>query len=328
MTMTTLRLRTRVADDQVADLAGKVPTDAAYDLLLTGATLVLKADSRPLCVYLPGYLAEPLALHPATYDVLRSLDGYDRTDNRGLAAGAPRQQVGDQKRTRTPKVRSGIAGVMGPVPAAPYCRLTAWTAQNYAGWEQLQPLLALVADALAEHVPERYSRQVAEARRCQPEWLVPGTPFTTVTVNNTYSTGVHTDKGDLAAGFSTLAVLRRGAYTGGRIVFPQHRVAADMRNGDLLLMDAHEWHGNTQLRAAHQPGCPHPPIWRTAHHLGGVVPDRRRTPGCRGCQAERISLVAYFRTAVPDCDTADAEAAKAARHSQKRTAQEAAHADS
>jgi hypothetical protein len=156
-------------------------------------------------------------------------------------------------------------------------------------------------------VPARYAAQLVEATRTEPDWVIPGTPFTTVTVNNTWPTGMHTDKGDLDAGFSTIAVLRRGGYTGGQLMFPEYRVAVDLADGDLILMDAHEWHANAEIRC-----------WCFADE-----PERKRLFGwCDtskgGCGAERISVVSYFRTEMTKCGTAEDEMARAARTRERR----------
>ena len=100
-----------------------------------------------------------------------------------------------------------------------------------------------------------------------------------MTVNNNYPTGVHTDKGDLDEGYSCLMALRRGEYTGGNLVFPEYRVSVNMKEGDLLLMDAHQWHGNTNIVKGSE-------------------------------DAERISLVLYYRTDMMFCGTMEAEAEK------------------
>jgi hypothetical protein len=154
----------------------------------------------------------------------------------------------------------------------------------------LHPLLRAVAAHLSEHVPARYHAQAQQAQLTDPAWVVPGTPFTTITVNNSYATGMHTDKGDLDAGFSTITTLRRGDYTGGRLVFPAYRAAVDMGHGDLILMDAHQWHGNTQIICA----CNKP--------MNGA---------CETCGAERISMVAYYRTKLVACGSPAEETAKA-----------------
>ena len=82
--------------------------------------------------------------------------------------------------------------------------------------------------------PERFAEQMKHIRRTHPEWVIAGTPFTTVTVNNTYSTGVHKDQGDLEEGFSTLVVFREGHYEGGWLCFPEYRLGVDMQDCDLL----------------------------------------------------------------------------------------------
>lgn len=282
---TELRLRTRIADAAIRDnLAGKVLGPADFDVLLTGATRLVKPDGRVLCVYLPGALAEQVA-DPAAYDVLHSLRGFV-TKNRGKASGTPRLDPTGRGRSYAAETASMVVGAVDGLGQQRYCRLTSWTGKNLPQWQQLHPLLRAVATHLAEHVPDRYANQAKEAAASDPAWLVPGTPFSTVTVNNTYPTGVHTDKGDLEAGFSTIACLRRGTYTGGQLVFPAYRVAVDLRDGDLILMDAHDWHGNTAIVCA----C-----------------GERIRSACETCGAERISVVSYFRTKVAQCGTPEQE---------------------
>lgn len=207
--------------------------------------------------------------------------------------GAARKAAGDWAGSPRPysrKVASTIVGAIDPMGQTKACRLTAWTGQNLPQWQQLIPLLQAVALEQLHYVPDRAEAQHQAAAAAHPAWVVPGTPFTTITVNNTYPTGVHTDKGDLDAGFSAITCLRRGSYTGGRLVFPEYRVAVDLKHGDLLLMDAHQYHGNTALVCA----C-------------GTEPNNF----CRTCGAERISVVSYFRTKVTECGSPDEELRKA-----------------
>jgi hypothetical protein len=74
------------------------------------------------------------------------------------------------------------------------------------------------------------------------------------------------------------------------LVFPEFRVAVDMHDGDVLLMDAHEWHGNTRIVCA----C-------------GDEPNG----ACAVCGAERISIVSYYRSNMVNCGTAEEEANRA-----------------
>jgi len=139
---------------------------------------------------------------------------------------------------------------------------------------------------MERYVPKRFAAQWARAEATDPAWRVPGTPFTTMTVNNTYPTGVHVDKGDLDVGFSCLAVWRRGQYSGGHLTFPEWRIAIDLQDGDLVLMDAHQWHGNTALELESE-------------------------------DAERISLVLYYRTKLLQCGPEGVEKLRGIRAKKK-----------
>jgi hypothetical protein len=298
-TFTDLRVRSRLPDEAMDIRKGKNLGDPDYDVLLTGPARVTRLDGRPLAVYLPGAVAAELDA-PGVAAVLASM--WDPTgSNRGLASGSPRFSSG-QTRSYGRRVSSAIAGAVDPGGQQRYCRLTAWTGRNLPAWEQLHPLLRAVAGHLEDHVPDRYAAQLAQAELTDPAWVVPGTPFTTVTVNHSYATGTHTDRGDLDAGFSTICCARAGPYTGGHLVFPQYRLAADLRHGDLLLMDAHEWHGNTPMICA----CGSP--------LAGP---------CKTCGAARTSIVSYFRTKLTACGTPEQEHDKANRYHEGAAARRA-----
>jgi len=204
---------------------------------------------------------------------------------------------------------------MGEDNVRPVCRLTAFTAQQIEQWDQLLPMFKEVARLFEEHVPDRFAVQAEEARKTHDEWIIKGTPFTTITVNNTYPTGIHTDKGDLDAGFSTLVALRRGNYTGGWLTFPQYGVAADMQDGDLLLMDAHEWHGNTPLLCE---GCEEP--LRKPEHMCEETQEKAKFYGMQPVSPERVSIVSYFRTKMVSCGTADEENARRESAAEKSAA--------
>lgn len=285
------RVRTHIGDAEMDSKVGRILTPGDYNVEVTGPARVFGPEGQVLAVYLPGVLA---TLMDEAWPVLSPI--RKATDNRGDASGTLRVQRGDQKRTRTRLIYSTIAGAVDPGPSStakgrsPACRLTAWTGKHLPAWQSLTPLFQAIDGHFRARVPDRYLRQQSAAQRTHPEWLIPGTTFTTVTVNNSYSTGVHRDAGDLREGFSTLAVARRGAYTGGHLVLPRYRMAFDLQHGDLLLFDAHEYHGNTAMTCPHQE----------------KALDRPCAEGC-----ERVSLVSYFRTKVQQCGTTEEELAKA-----------------
>lgn len=283
------RVRSKRSDEWAEKYKGAQVTPEMVNVLLTSEARVLRPDGKPLCVYLPGAIKDIADESYPDFSTIRMT-----TDNRGYASASTRFKDGDQ--LRAVPVTSAILGSFESTPRSPSCRLTAFTARQVERWDRLVPFFQRVAKLLEENVPDRYAAQAAEASRTPSDWVIQGTPFTTITVNNTYPTGIHTDKGDLDAGFSNLAVLRRGSYTGGWITFPQYGVAADMQDGDVLLMDAHEWHGNTPLLCSH---CGEN-LKMPGHDCG---PPTGRSP-------ERISVVSYFRTKMTECGTAEEENAR------------------
>jgi hypothetical protein len=163
-------------------------------------------------------------------------------------------------------VMSGIAGWYDRYPRIPYGRATSYTQREPEKFAMAYPFLQTLAKGFKDLLPWRYNNQMEAAQKLDPAYLVPGTPFTTITVNKTFRTAAHYDAGDLTSGLSNLLVLsNNGNYTGGYLIAPEYRVAVNVRPGDLLLINNHEvMHGNTPI----------------------VLGDE---------QAERVSLVCYFR---------------------------------
>ncbi len=163
-------------------------------------------------------------------------------------------------------VMSGIAGWYDRYPRIPYGRATSYTAREPEKFAMAYPFLQTLARGFKELLPWRYNNQMEAAKKLDPAFLVPETPFTTITVNKTFRTAAHRDAGDLNIGLSNLLVLsNNGNYSGGYLIAPEYRVAVNVRPGDLLLINNHEViHGNTPI----------------------VLND---------ATAERVSLVCYFR---------------------------------
>lgn len=163
-------------------------------------------------------------------------------------------------------VMSGIAGWFDRYPRIPYGRATSYTAREPEKFAMAYPFLQSLSNGFKELLPWRYNNQIMAAKKVDPRFLIPGTPFTTVTVNRSFRTACHYDAGDLTTGLSNLLTLtNNGNYSGCHLVAPEYRVAVNPRPGDLLLINNHEvMHGNTQIELLDE-------------------------------VAERISLVVYFR---------------------------------
>ena len=165
-------------------------------------------------------------------------------------------------------VFSGVAGWYDRYPRIPYGRATSYTEKYPELFAKSYPFLQSLNRGYKELLPWRWGNQKAAADKIDPRFLVPETVFTTITVNKSFRTACHRDAGDLNEGLSNLLVLGDGEYTGGYLVFPEYRIAVNVRPGDLLLVNNHEIiHGNTEIKLNHE-------------------------------KAERISLVCYFREAM------------------------------
>ena len=146
-------------------------------------------------------------------------------------------------------VFSGIAGWFDRYPRIPYGRATAYTQNHFDKFKLSFPFLQTLDSGFAELLPNRHAAQRAAADKIDPAFLVPQTVFTTVTVNKTFRTAAHRDAGDFSDGLSNLLVLsNNGNYSGGYLILPEVRIAINIRPGDLLLVNNHEYiHGNTPI---------------------------------------------------------------------------------
>jgi hypothetical protein len=120
--------------------------------------------------------------------------------------------------------------------------------------------------------------QFEKASKTPPTWLLRTkegiTPFTSITCNKSWRTAAHVDKGDLKQGFGVMCCL--GEFEGCDLVFPRYRTAVRYREGDILLADVHQVHGNTPLL-----------------NPDGTVPTGR--------QPERLVCVFYYREHMNQC---------------------------
>ena len=71
-----------------------------------------------------------------------------------------------------------------------------------------------------------------------------------MTLNYDFRTACHKDKGDLIGGLSTLTIFEdiKDTYDYFYIGLPEYKIAFDLREGDTLYFDAHEYHANTDFK--------------------------------------------------------------------------------
>jgi hypothetical protein len=188
------------------------------------------------------------------YDNVISFAKGSYSTNRGSVSGSDSKNVWDN-----PKVYSNIIGYMDCFsPKQKYlarlknqsfkynareCRFNATHPEKY---KHLIPLIQQIDHYYKVLVPEYYKNQYKKAN--QTHFRIPKTSFTTITTNVNYQTTIHKDKGDDEEGFGNLTVIENGSYTGAETCFPQYGIGVDVRRGDILFMDVHQWHGNLPMK--------------------------------------------------------------------------------
>jgi hypothetical protein len=252
-----------MGSQRAAALAGTLLDEYSFDTLVQDDATVLKPDGTPLLIYRKNVLDAKVCR--GAYEAL--VAAAKPSKNRGMAAGVVAKRVqskaGATTRTRIRPlkkdgtvsktdesgvaVRSGIVGYYDRYDRTPYCRLTAFALEHPERFSAALPFVGQVDKIFASEVPDRYAAQKAIVAKTHPDFFIHGTAFTTITVNRNWQTAVHQDVGDYRPGFGVMAVLERGTYRGGFLVFPQYRVAVDMRMRGVCMANVHEWHGNTPI---------------------------------------------------------------------------------
>ena len=153
------------------------------------------------------------------------------------------------KTTYANVVNSGIAGWYDRYPRIPFGRPTTYTRDNPEKFAKSYPFLQSLAKGFQDMLPWRYGNQKRAAESIDQRFVVPDTPFTTVTVNRDFRTAGHYDPANMPDGFANLCVISdNDNYTGCYLVFPEIGYAVDIRPTDLLLVNNQAGlHGNTEM---------------------------------------------------------------------------------
>lgn len=282
-----IHLKWQLPKDQWDSLLGvKLQEDNSYDVLIEEDADVYTPEGEILFQFRKKCL--PSNLSAEAFEVLRKIK--QKSMNRGVATGKLYQRGPhvrkDGSLSNTIQVPAG-AGVLSSIigyfdryTRTPYCRQTAFNANEPDKWKDVLPFLQAVDHCYKTINPERYEKQFAVVRETSKDFVIEGTSFTTVTVNQNFQTAVHTDQGDLKSGLSNILILRSGEFRGGNLVFPHYRCAVRPDTCDLLLFDSHHLHGNTPI-------------------FGKVG------------SYQRVSLVLYYREHMIECGTAAEELERA-----------------
>lgn len=187
------------------------------------------------------------------YDQVAEFMKKNPTSNRGSASGSNYYNVKEN-----PKINTSIIGYFdrwGPsqkrlfknngVALPIEVRETYFVEKYPEKFKKIIPYIQQVNDLYQQYVPDKYKKQYAKAK--ETHFKIANTAFTTITTNINFQTTIHKDAGDDEEGFGNLTVIEKGKYTGGETCLPQYGIGVDVREGDVLFMDVHQWHGNLPI---------------------------------------------------------------------------------
>ena len=236
MKLTTVKLTHELPEKDVAALAGQSIGAGHYTRLIDPFTIYLKPNGQFLCLWLKDRI--PLSLQRDAYRVLQ----HKSIAPPGSAAHRPTASGHGADR----KAGTGIIGCFDRDGRHhPYARKTAFT-KNYPHlFKQFLPYCQKVNDLYKEALLEIHGNQAFAAAFTDPAWLIEDTVFSTVQVKKGFRTHVHTDGNNLHNSVAPMTCFTNAQ--GCELIFPKYEVAVPYGNGDLLLANVHEWHGNGPL---------------------------------------------------------------------------------
>lgn len=218
-------------------------------------------DNKLLCKFRKNMLKE-VEINKLLHLKSAAKSGYTRPNASGYRSKEEKykwiisKSSGKRLHVLTSKSNSGIVGFYDSVSHFGYstsqdlnrCRMTAFTCKNIDSYNDCLKIFQKINLIFKKLVPERYKNQCWASKKIDPEFIIPKTVFTTITVNKNFRTALHRDAGDFKDGFGIMIVVSEGEpYDGSYTLFPEYQIGIDCRSGDLLAFDVHELHCNSQM---------------------------------------------------------------------------------
>lgn len=127
-----------------------------------------------------------------------------------------------------------------------YARETDYTSKNHAGYKKLIPLVEAVDRLYRSEFPQQYYYQ--RALDIDPHFQIGTSIFNQGIINKSFRTALHLDRGNIPGTMSNLICLGNESYIGGSLIFPEYRIAIDLRPRDYIGFLGQEiWHGNSEI---------------------------------------------------------------------------------
>lgn len=198
-----------------------------------------------------------------------------------------------------------FSSVLGYFEETPFmglpCRLTSYTQKYFEQYKHGLPYIEAIDSVFKRLIPDKHAKQLSAASE-KSRYRITKTAFSSITVNRNFRTALHVDAGDFKEGYGNLSVIERGRYTGGATILPRYKIGFNVRTGDFLAMDVHEWHCNTEMietDADKKYNRALPKIHNNSSDTGTLGGDQLFT---------RISFVCYLREKLRGCKMKDTQA--------------------
>jgi len=250
--------------------------DENIDVYDTNGTLILALRKKVI----PKYISE------IAQDTILTESKKTKTNNRGIASGKIRHDciskniveilqpnnfkstvrynngnISKYKISNT--VHSMIIGyyekpklvessTKGPAQSKNGIRLTSFCEHNPIGWckiiSYVQYLDNLYKQLYGVNYDVRYKQIYGNNPNMDKKWgIIDNTIFSTITANYNFRTACHRDEGNLAEPFGYSILVTLGHWNGCFLGYPEYSIAVNVQEGDLLIMNPHIYHCNTEF---------------------------------------------------------------------------------
>ena len=273
---------------ETKEIIGNFAQKKDYDILVNKETLAIDENGNELFSFIPNAIPNDIARK--AYKPLFKAAKHTNNRNTATKKNAAEYLIkkdGTVSNTRgvySQEILSGIVGYFDRYVRTPFCRLTSYTEKENENWQKIVPVIKKIDECYSKYCPKTYKMQKKIADSSSQDFVIKNTAFTTGTVNRNWQTAYHRDAANLDGGMAGMTVVGSGKYDGGYLVFPEYRIAVDIKSTDVIIMNnTHLVHGNTKIIGK----------------LGTY---------------NRISLVCYFRQGMTKCGTMIEEVERAKKH--------------
>lgn len=154
-------------------------------------------------------------------------------DKRKAAKEGKKRYVTGQPRGN--KAYSAVLGTIDRSGRTPFGRLTKPTLERYEDFKGQLPLFKEMDSLLKSAMPATWKVLSARFKGVKDKaYNLFGTCFTSITMNWNFQVAYHYDGNNAKDAAAALTVMESGTYEGSEFVFPQLRLAFNLRHGDFL----------------------------------------------------------------------------------------------